>query len=385
MTLLSDVDRIAVDPAAFFTEVISVDFHAVNTWLGGAVGTVLSVQPFGNDLSILEQMNLCLERCMYLQGHTAFGWDFIAHDGGMFESPCLETESARGGREVVADETIPFGERFVDHFLIGRHIAAERLWNKNMGVDRSKVEFVWKYDAMQGSQVQEQGVRIGTAQRHDAVAIFHQSIPALDRFRDGRMPDELREERVKHSLELGAGDHFELAQAVPQFDAGVALHIPIHPGDIVLTEGGRFRVSGMGDEADAPRRGNTVDQRLRVVCQTGKVPVRVEHQQVVLLRDPILVVDFLSNQEQDSVRADAVVSFHALHQDVVIRHDDGIQSRFEGGVGDILVGAGAVRVACMHMQVDDDFVHRSFGSRELEIGWSPCLTVLLPSRYNVPA
>ena len=60
------------------------------------------------------------------------------------------------------------------------------------------------------------------------------------------------------------------------------------------------------------------------------------------MRNPVLVVDFLSNQEQDPAACEAVVSFHALHEYVVVCHNDGIQACINGGLGDILVCAGPV-------------------------------------------
>jgi hypothetical protein len=39
--------------------------------------------------------------------------------------------------------------------------------------------------------------------------------------------------------------------------------------------------------------------------------------------------------------------------------DDSIQPGFDGCMGDILVGTGPIRVAGMHVQVDDDFVHEA--------------------------
>jgi hypothetical protein len=121
----------------------------------------------------------------------------------------------------------------------------------------------------------------------------------------------------------------------------------------------------MRNETDSACFGDSVYECLWVICQAGEVSIGIEHQQVVLLRDPVLVVDFLSNQEQDAVspkrrrRADAVVSFHALDKGIVIRDDNGIQSRFDGGIGNVLVSSGSIRVAGVHVQVYDDFVHET--------------------------
>jgi hypothetical protein len=49
----------------------------------------------------------------------------------------------------------------------------------------------------------------------------------------------------------------------------------------------------------------------------------------------------------------------------MIRDDDCIQTCFDGGMGNILMGSGPVRIACMHVQVDDDFVHETSFAQEL--------------------
>jgi hypothetical protein len=70
---------------------------------------------------------------------------------------------------------------------------------------------------------------------------------------------------------------------------------------------------------------------------------------MVLLRDTVLVMDFLSNEEQDAVGSDAVVSFHALNKHVMIRHNDSVQARFNGSPRDVLVCSTPIRVAGMHV------------------------------------
>ena len=78
---------------------------------------------------------------------------------------------------------------------------------------------------------------------------------------------------------------------------------------------------------------------------------------MVLLRVTVLVMDLLPDQQQDAVPGDTVISLQTLYQHVMIRDDDYIQPCFNGRMGDILVSTGAIRVAGMHVQVDDDFVH----------------------------
>jgi hypothetical protein len=116
---------------------------------------------------------------------------------------------------------------------------------------------------------------------------------------------------------------------------------------------------------------------------------------VVFLRVTALVVDLLSNQEQDAVAADAVISLHTLNQDIMVGHNDSLQPRFYGSLRNILVGARPVGVDRVHVQINDNFVHEtsSIGFRQslacLEKTFARLktlkLTVFLPSRYNVSA
>ena len=56
----------------------------------------------------------------------------------------------------------------------------------------------------------------------------------------------------------------------------------------------------------------------------------------------VLVVDFLSDEEQDAAGRDAVISFHALNKDVMIRHNDRIQTCFYRGLRDVFVCAASI-------------------------------------------
>jgi len=78
---------------------------------------------------------------------------------------------------------------------------------------------------------------------------------------------------------------------------------------------------------------------------------------MILLRVPILIVDFLADQHQESSVPFPVIAFQSVHKDVVVSHNDNIYAGIESGFGNIFVRAASVRVACVHMQVDDNFVH----------------------------
>ncbi len=92
-----------------------------------------------------------------------------------------------------------------------------------------------------------------------------------------------------------------------------------------------------------------IDQQLRVFREGGHIPLGADGQDMVLLRLALLVMDLLPHQQQDAPGALPVIALHALHPDIVVGDDDGLQPGLHGGLGDVAVGAAAVRVACVHV------------------------------------
>src|SRR5512143_2489178 len=111
--------------------------------------------------------------------------------------------------------------------------------------------------------------------------------------------DELGEKGIKRSVQLRVKNRFELTQSVPELDPGVAMHLPRLPGNVSFVEGWGLGVAWMSNERESTRVVDSVDQRLRVICQRGDVPVGVEHQEMILVRVTILVMDLLPNQKQN--------------------------------------------------------------------------------------
>jgi hypothetical protein len=70
---------------------------------------------------------------------------------------------------------------------------------------------------------------------------------------------------------------------------------------------------------------------------------------VVLLWITGLVVDFLSNQEQNPAWSAAIVSFHALYQHIMVAYDDRVQPSLQGGMDNIFMRATSVRETSVHM------------------------------------
>ena len=115
----------------------------------------------------------------------------------------------------------------------------------------------------------------------------------------------------------------------------------------------------MGNERQPTAVLDRIDDSLRFVGERSQLASCAECQQVVLLRVAVLVVQLLPDQHQHPSVQFLVIALETLHQDVVIGDDDGIQSGLNGSAHDVLVRATAVRVAGVHVQIDDDFVHRS--------------------------
>jgi hypothetical protein len=94
-----------------------------------------------------------------------------------------------------------------------------------------------------------------------------------------------------------------------------------------------------------------------VFGQCGQVTVCAEDQQVILLRVARLVVDFLSNEHEHALVPVAVAALEVFDQHVVIGDDDRVQTGSDGCRGNIRVQAGPIRVACVHVQVNSNFLH----------------------------
>jgi hypothetical protein len=117
-----------------------------------------------------------------------------------------------------------------------------------MGIDCTKMERIWKNDPMERSHVHVQGVGIRATDGNHMLTLCQQIIPALKYFRDGVMPDELREDCIEGTMDFGWDNRFEFAQSVPQFNARVAMYLPGFPGDVRLIESWSFRVARVGDK-----------------------------------------------------------------------------------------------------------------------------------------
>ena len=104
---------------------------------------------------------------------------------------------------------------------------------------------------------------------------------------------------------------------------------------------------------------NRFNQRSWIIGKGRNFVVSAKDQQMVLLRIPILIVHFLSNQHQHPAAPVPDIALNAVDKHVVVGDDDGIQAAAEGGRGNIVMTAAAIRVAGVHVQVYDDFMHEN--------------------------
>jgi hypothetical protein len=92
-----------------------------------------------------------------------------------------------------------------------------------------------------------------------------------------------------------------------------ALYVPVHPGEVVLPESGCSRVNRVSREGNAVCLADGIKQLLRIVGKVGKLHPSAEHQQVVLLRNTRLVVDFFPTRRSTRLVSVAVITFGTMH------------------------------------------------------------------------
>ena len=139
------------------------------------------------------------------------------------------------------------------------------------------------------------------------------------------------------------GRHFlQFAEAVPEFNSGKPLKVPIHPGDIRLAEKRHGFFKWVGKKGQTARFLNLIEQILRIGGKGSQFPVGAEHQHVVFLRRALLIVDFFGAHQHHCPAILAEVTIHALNEHIVIGGDDDIQSAAHGRGQHILMRTGSV-------------------------------------------
>lgn len=68
-------------------------------------------------------------------------------------------------------------------------------------------------------------------------------------------------------------------------------------------------------------------------------------------------MDFLTDQHQHAPVPIPLVAGWAIHPNIVIGNDNGVQSRSQRSLGDLSMAGVAIGIVGVHMQIDNDFVH----------------------------
>src|SRR5664280_2221870 len=129
------------------------------------------------------------------------------------------------------------------------------------------------------------------------------------------MWDDLWKKGADNCIQFSFCNRLEFTKTVPQFNAGKAVDIPIHPGYIRLSESWHGRVHWMCKEAKATQPMYSAYKGLWAICQSRHFLVCAKNEHVILLWISILVVDFLASNDKDSFLSNLIIGVHPLHQD----------------------------------------------------------------------
>ena len=109
-------------------------------------------------------------------------------------------------------------------------------------------------------------------------------------------------------------------------------------------------IDGVGNEAQRVGGAYLVDELLWLGREAGQFAAVAKNKEVIAAWNAGLVVNFLANQGEKSFLTLLQVTFHILHQHVVIRDDKRIHARFQARAGKLSVCAIPVGVDRVHMQ-----------------------------------
>lgn len=171
------------------------------------------------------------------------------------------------------------------------------------------------------------------------------------------MGDQARGKGVPHPVQFCGNEGLELAETVPDFDAGKSLHRPVLPGNVGLLERRRGRIGQVGHECKSAGILHDAHEVCRIGGQGCHLGSGSQDQQVILLRVAVLVMHFLADEHEDFPPVAGNVAPHVAHKHIVIGHDDCVEARLESGRGNVTMAAASIGIAGVHMQVDDDLVH----------------------------
>ena len=113
----------------------------------------------------------------------------------------------------------------------------------------------------------------------------------------------------------------------------------------------------MGDEREAAAAPRSCQEVGGVFAACGQLLAGSENEEVVLLGQAAAIMNLLPHQEQQLPGVLLHVPLHAANPDIMVGDDHCIQSTSERRHGYVPMAAGTVRIARVHMQIDDYLVH----------------------------
>lgn len=100
----------------------------------------------------------------------------------------------------------------------------------------------------------------------------------------------------------------------------------------------------MGQEGEASRICDSVDEPLWLGCKRGELSAGFKDQQVVFLGFARLIVHFLACKEQNAFISKESIAVRTIHPNVVVGDDDEVQASTQCAAGNIFKRSRAVRI-----------------------------------------
>jgi hypothetical protein len=172
------------------------------------------------------------------------------------------------------------------------------------------------------------------------------------------MSYQLRKERKEETVELRRQVGLQLAESVPELDSREIRYGPVFPRNIRLMERRRGGIYGMREERKPAAALNCVQERGRILGVLGQLAAGAEHEEMVFLWIAPAIMDFLTGEHEYTPAARFHVTVDALDPHVVVCDQHHIHAGSDRRFSDLPMASSAVGVGGVHVQIQDDFVHR---------------------------
>ena len=263
--------------------------------------------------------------------------DFSPH----FDAPPVpfrpEPESVGRFGQIVSHPAATRPQRGDDRAAVGL-LSAGYFLDQDMHVHGAEKISIREDDFPQRTERIGMAVCVRPADGRNAPAFREQPVPPGERFRVRTADPEGREERVENHRQGIAHERFKLAHVVPDFQPGEPAHVPGNPAEGIFVDQGRGGIERVGQKRRSAGSVHRVEELLRIARQRAEVGGYPEREQVILLRDAVLLVDLLARLQQHPAEAGKLEpAVHPAHQHVVIGDEKKIQAGFARFGGDFRV------------------------------------------------